>query len=317
MKLRPKTNRIGGRVARQLDRFLKNKVIDLSAVRQGKAIAEMLQKEIPRASGLAELHPAHAIYVFVENQISILAEILLQLDEIDPLAEAVNRAQDAYVPHGPPMSPLTTSYFTAWAFFDCGAGIDRETFGSILLHLRAQLGMHQEFASVVEKWQASRMGLYQLKNASRELVHLRELVTGISLVALNPTRYESKEDAIWYARVLPPPSASFSEHVVVTTPYEINAPLAQGWTTFLSRTLPKTKISDPVKAYQHLMKWGLERHYWHEYVFEAYAGHETDGIRLMGLPDVPESRPHSRINEDGRALQEYVASGRIVPGARA
>ncbi len=44
------------------------------------------------------------------------------------------------------------------------------------------------------------------------------------------------------------------------------------------------------------MKWGPARDYWTEFVFEAYVNHRQDMIFLTGLPDVPESRPHSRVN---------------------
>jgi hypothetical protein len=34
--------------------------------------------------------------------------------------------------------------------------------------------------------------------------------------------------------------------------------------------------------------------YWAEFVFEGYVNHRPGAIFLKGLPDVPESRPHSR-----------------------
>jgi hypothetical protein len=46
------------------------------------------------------------------------------------------------------------------------------------------------------------------------------------------------------------------------------------------------------------MKRGLDERFWLEYVFEAYASHRAEVVFLRGLPDIAESRPHSRINED-------------------
>ena len=46
------------------------------------------------------------------------------------------------------------------------------------------------------------------------------------------------------------------------------------------------------------MKRGLDERFWLEYVFEAYASHRAEAIFLIGVPDIPESRPHSRFNED-------------------
>jgi hypothetical protein len=316
---RVKPNSIAARVARRLDTFLKQNVIDLSAVREGREIAEKLQSEGPDPAALTELHPAHALYVFVLNQASILAEALTQLAELDRISSVVSRAEDTYMPGGPPMSPLTRSYFNSWVFFDCGVGLERETLGTVILHLRDRIRMHPEFATVLEKWQMSRMGLYELESHAKETVKLRELVTNNSIEAINPTRYPGKPGSVWFVRALPPPSPTFREHIIVTTPYEIVGPPVAGWMAYLERTLPKTKIVEPKRAYEFLMKWGLSHDYWHEYVFEAYAGYETDGIRLMGLPDVPESLPHSRMNEndDGRALRQYLVSGRMATGALA
>lgn len=44
------------------------------------------------------------------------------------------------------------------------------------------------------------------------------------------------------------------------------------------------------------MKYGPTREYWTEFVFEAYVSHQTEVLFLAGLPDVAESRPHSRVN---------------------
>jgi molybdopterin-guanine dinucleotide biosynthesis protein len=39
------------------------------------------------------------------------------------------------------------------------------------------------------------------------------------------------------------------------------------------------------------MKFGLSRHYWNEYVFEAYVNYQVDMVLLEGFPDIPLSRP--------------------------
>ena len=45
-----------------------------------------------------------------------------------------------------------------------------------------------------------------------------------------------------------------------------------------------------------LQKTVATRDYWTEFVFEAYVNHQTEAIFLAGLPDTPESRPHSKVN---------------------
>ena len=45
------------------------------------------------------------------------------------------------------------------------------------------------------------------------------------------------------------------------------------------------------------MKCGPTRQYGNDFVFEAYVNYRTEAIYLAGLPNIPESRPHSEISE--------------------
>jgi hypothetical protein len=49
--------------------------------------------------------------------------------------------------------------------------------------------------------------------------------------------------------------------------------------------------------YERHMKYGPTGEYWNDFVFEAYVNHRKEAIFLAGLPDVPESRPHSAVSE--------------------
>src|SRR6058998_251576 len=64
------------------------------------------------------LDPVHAVYAFVQNITSFFAEGVSQLPETKKYAKIVIKAEDEYLPSGPPMSPLTTSFFTTWALYD-------------------------------------------------------------------------------------------------------------------------------------------------------------------------------------------------------
>jgi len=46
------------------------------------------------------------------------------------------------------------------------------------------------------------------------------------------------------------------------------------------------------------MKYGLNRNYWNEYIFQAYLNHTSSMITLTGYPDIGATRPHSPENED-------------------
>jgi hypothetical protein len=115
--------------------------------------------------------------------------------------------------------------------------------------------------------------------------------------AVCPSGYPGTAGELWLARVAPPLTPG-SESVVLTTPYLILRPDVAVWREYLARTLPKTGLTDPTRAYHHLMKHGLDERYWAEYVFESYVNHREEVIFVRGLPDLPESRPHSRVNRD-------------------
>src|SRR5262245_23613526 len=76
--------------------------------------------------------PLHAAYVAGQNFTSFFAEAVSEFPEFDPYCKIVGPAEQEYLPAGPPMSPLTRSYFTTWAFFDVRFGSDRETIGTCL-----------------------------------------------------------------------------------------------------------------------------------------------------------------------------------------
>ncbi|MFQ5744294.1 MAG: hypothetical protein ACE5HV_11995 [Acidobacteriota bacterium] len=66
--------------------------------------------------------------------------------------------------------------------------------------------------------------------------------------------------------------------------------------TQLSTQDREQKFSALIKGKVVTAKFGQTRDYWTEFVFEAYVNHRREVILLAGLPDVPERRPQSRIN---------------------
>jgi len=272
------------------------KVVDLSAVMEGKQSAEALQKTVATREALAKLHPAHAIYVYAQNQTSVMAEQLTLLPEMDRFTRLIDKAEDEYMPSGPPMSPLTPSFFTCWAFFDACVGLGRETLGTTSMALGRAFGMHEELVRVIGLMQDSRMAVYVHEGTDGDGIVLRELVTNRICKSICPSGYGGRAGEMWYARVLPPPLAERHEHVVFTTPYVLLEPGERAWLAYFDRTLPQPSPEKRAAAYERHMKWGPTRDYWTEFVFEAYVNHRHDVIFLEGLPDVPESRPHSGVN---------------------
>jgi hypothetical protein len=287
---------IAEKLIRAIRRHVNAKVVDLSAVRAGKANAEMLQRTVAKVEELADCHPAHAMYVYGQNQTSVMAEQLTALSEMDRFTRLVGNAEDEYAPMGPPMSPLTRSFFTSWALFDACVGQGRETLATVAMAVLETFGASGELVRLIGRMQDSRMAVYAHAGSDGETVVLRELVTERECRAMSPSGYLGRRGELWYARVLPPPLPGLEEHVVFTTPYVLVDPGEREWQAYFERTLPDGPGDKWIAAYEGHMKWGPTRNYWTEFVFEAYVNHRRDAIYLKGLPDVAESRPHAEVN---------------------
>ncbi|MGA3236552.1 MAG: hypothetical protein ABSG03_09635 [Bryobacteraceae bacterium] len=287
---------IAGKLVAGMKRRAQGKMVDLGAIVNGRAAADKLQDPVAAREDLAALHPAHAAYVYALNQVSVMSEQLTAMREMEPFVDIVSKAEDLYMPSSPPMSPLTDSYFTCWCFFDACAGAARETIGSAILEVGAAFGMDAELLRLIRLMQKSRMGLYVHKGRESGLAVLEELVTGAVCRAIVPAGYLGRKDELWYVRVLPPPVPGGSEHVVFITPYIILQPGTRDWLAYFSRTLSEqARVAD----YERHMKFGPTRSYWNDFIFEAYVNYRMEAIYLTGLPDVPESRPHSEVNQWG------------------
>jgi hypothetical protein len=123
------------------------------------ALESLKQGATSRLSHGVALDPLHAVYVAVQNVTSIFAERVSQLPEFRPYSRLAARAEDEYMPGGPPMSPLTGSYFTTWAFFDLRFGPDDETIGTCLLDVADPLGLGEDVAGAVRLMSETRMGI--------------------------------------------------------------------------------------------------------------------------------------------------------------
>ncbi|MBK6974761.1 MAG: hypothetical protein IPH26_18105 [Sterolibacteriaceae bacterium] len=287
---------IAEKLVAKMKRQVRGKVANLKDAMAGRAAAEELQKTVVTREDLAGFHPAHAAYVYAQNQVSVMSEQITALDDMAPFADIVSEAEDLYLPSAPPMSPLTMSYFTCWAFFDACVEPANETIGTTILEVGAAFGMPLDLLRLVRLMQHSRMGVFVHDGTEGSLVVLREPVSGAVCRAIVPAGYRGRKGELWFARVLPPPFPGGAEHVVFTTPYILLQPGLAEWTAYFGRVLPQAAALSLIDAYERHMKYGPTRHYWNDFVFEGYVNHRTEAIFLAGLPDVPNSRPHSPHN---------------------
>lgn len=292
--------------ARQL---LRRKVVDLTAWRDAKIRAEDFDTTTLSQEKLSAYDPVHGMYIYAQNQLSVLIEQLVELPMLDQLTDAYAEAQDEYMPSGPPLSPLTKSYFCGWGYFDLNAGAQRETFGTVTIELCKFLNVDEGLIRIFEIMQQSRMGMYLHEGVSGRYLWLRELITNREIRAISPSGYHGHPGEIWFVRVLPAPfdHERFDYSVVFTTPYiagklknkhTFSRTTEKDWVAYFERNFEKAGFDDKELAYEFLMKYGLSKNYWNEYIFLAYLNHQPDMIFLAGFPDVPSSLPHSKEGEE-------------------
>jgi len=239
------------------------------------------------------LDPLFAVYASVQNITSVFSECVSVLPELEPYYDVIAAAEDEYMPSGPPMSPLTGSYFTTWAFFDLRFGDELETIGTCLLDVSDRLGLNAGLVEAIRQFQESRMGVYEHGGTRGGRIRLRELVTGRDFDTICTSGCGGKPGELWYVRLCPPILDLVEYHVTITTPYVLTQASKSDWTAYLNRAMLQLKDVDEDHRLHDLLKYGLGVHHWNEFVFQAYHHHQFDAIFLAGLPDVKGSLPHA------------------------
>ncbi|MDJ0838011.1 MAG: hypothetical protein QNK37_15965 [Acidobacteriota bacterium] len=290
--------RIVDKIMKALKREKARKVIDFETLDQARQIAAEQAMKLPSPETLQKTHPAFGIYLFTQNHLVGLLELTSEMRELNQFLDLIEEAQDEYMPSGPPMSPITKSQFFAWFCCDLALGANRENLAEILGTVGLWAGFHPSYGPLFKNFAASRLGLYRHEGVHDGCVKLREVGTGAFFECIVSSGDLGKEGHLWLTRILPPP-AGWQKHVVFGTPYQLLLTGEDEWTAFLKRNYPATRRKSDQEAHYFLMKYGLSRNYWLEYLFQAYVNHTPNIIYIRGLPDIEESRPHSSINSFG------------------
>jgi hypothetical protein len=239
------------------------------------------------------LDPVHAAYVYVQQSTSYFAEQVSVLPEMRTYAKIVGAAEDEYMPGFPPMSPVTTSFFTTWAFYDLRIGGTGDTIGGCLIDASDLFPMNPDQLEALKNLSDSRIGIYEHLGIDGQRVRLKELLTEREFSCHSGSGYRGRAGELWYVRRLPPLLPEVADyHVVFTTPYILLSP-KDDWVQFLQRSLSKHPGDDRQNGLCRLLKDGPSPNYWNEFVFLAYHHHQNDAIYLAGIPDLRATLPHA------------------------
>jgi hypothetical protein len=254
---------------------------------QGRATMPNLEKLIEQG-----FDPVHAIYVFVQNISSFFAESVSHLPEMKAFAKIYTKAEDEYMPSGPPMSPLTTSFFTAWAFYDLRFD-GTDTLAKCQIEANDLICMNPDQLDALKKLADSRMGIYEHVGMEGAHIRLRELVTNAEFICHCASGYSGRSGELWYVRLLPPLMPKLAgHHIAFTTPYILMAG-KEDWLQFFRRTISQSGVGTESEGLHRLLKYGPAPNFWNEFVFKAYHHHQSDAIFLAGIPDLKATLPHA------------------------
>ncbi|MCH8239410.1 MAG: hypothetical protein IIB62_05015 [Proteobacteria bacterium] len=293
---------VANKIARKIAAQGRSKVIDLAAWREGKEIVREAGLDDDRVAHLLskDCDPCLAPYVFGQNVASILSEQISLMKEAKGYVKTVGDAEDVYMPGGPPMSPLTVSYFSMWSLFDVRFGSSRETMGTCILRAAQEFDFPPWLSDIIRSMQQSRMGFYVHCGRDGELVRLREVGTQETITCRVPAGFAGRPGQIWFVRLLPPPAGSYSHHIVCITPYVIESYPEQAFVDYLERELARMEAKKTLKTddhHGHLLKYGPHSNHWNEYILCAYTGHQHEAVFLTGIPDIRDSLPHAADNQ--------------------
>jgi hypothetical protein len=284
------------KLKKRLEQYKKpQKINAISALLDGKRIADMAAETIATVKDLVEneYDPVHALYVNTQNILSFFAEQISEFPELKPFCVKAAKAEDIYVPSGPPMSPLTSSYYGYWLLSDMVFGPDKETIIDCFLGVATDIKIDEMHQKAVLALKNSRMGIYEHMGAENQKIILKELVSEKTYHCVSSSGYKGSKGELWYVRLLPDPSNMVDYGIIVTTPYVVYGQSSKDWEAFFARN----NIIASQLGYQNrlhaFMKFGPELHYWHEYVFLAYSRHTADAVYVTGIPDLKETLPHA------------------------
>jgi hypothetical protein len=257
------------------------------------------RKPSPGAPDIAKLisegmDPIHASYVFFHHIAAMFAGNVSQLPEMRSFAEDVENAGKKYLPSGPPLSPLTTSYFSSWAFFDHRIGRTTDTLAGCLIDANDIFCMNSDQLDALKKLNESRMGIYEHQGRQERFVWLRELITDQEYVCHIGSGYRGKTGELWYVRLLPPLLPEVATYqVAFTTPYVLIDVTKKDWIDYIRRNIVGKKPRSEAEALHRLLKFGPSKNYWNNFVFLAFHHHQADAIYLSGIPDLKATLPHA------------------------
>jgi len=284
--------KISSKIINELKNNKFAKIINLSEFNSGKEQLMKIESKLDKNVKEYQYDPSHKIYIYTQNLLSIFSEEFSITKEFKEYYDIVVEIDDTYMPSGPPMSPLTGSYFTFWCFCDLRFGKDNETIGTILYDLAKEYKLDELLLKSIQNLNQSYMSFYVHNGFDTDLIVLKEIVTNKEFRCICPSGYKGTKGEIWFVRIVPNIDNIYNYQIIMTTPYIIIKYKEKDWLSYYQRqSISKENINHVEKLYQ-FQKNNSDNKYWHNYIMDAYVNYFNDRINLTGIPDLKGSKPH-------------------------
>ncbi|WP_157673697.1 hypothetical protein [Endozoicomonas ascidiicola] len=287
-------------------------LVDFDQVKAGREYAHFLNEEVKTPDVLMDegYDPLHAVYLYAQNFLSVLVEQAVEFPELQEWVKLYVSLEKDYMPAGPPMSPLSRSYFFCWSSFDLPFGGHQETITDCMIKMTRELGSPDGLVETLEVMQQSRMGFYVHEGMQGEYIQLRELKTNRLCLCHCSSGYQGGCGEIWYIRLMPPLVEGYDYHVAFTTPYVVRNITESGLLKLIDRMIPKMATRGYPADYDSFMKWGPALKYWNEYLTMGYSNFAHDVIYLTGYPSTDPKAEYRNVED----MNSYPSLGSTLLG---
>lgn len=290
---------IAKKLAREIQKAKRSQVVDLGEVRR-------VRDEL-RSDSLDGLRATSALILQRYKLVAMSAQSLLGSTTLEKLRRKIEEADEYYMPGMPPQSPVLDSMFMTWMLCDLTVGPQSETLTSLLAELSPVLGFPRELVQEARALAASRLGIYRVLAVNDERVTLFDLIERRERVAHQVDDW-AVEGQLWLARLVKAPEDSECQYHLPFTPYVLLAP-ERDWEGYLERVSSARDIDTLCAHFKH-PKTPV---YWFDFILDGYAGVEEIVVRLTGVPDRPETLPHSLDNKDGEFEDDVFEQSESLP----
>jgi hypothetical protein len=210
-----------------------------------------------------------------------IAAGIMGSETLAEFAEFVAEADDDFLPHGPPDSPITESFFFGWWAIDRTIHGGDESIAKVAAELAAKYGGAEEEIARIRTLADTHVRVVKIEERSGANAKLRDLVTDEVIEVGLAAAWDGDAGQLWLARAVPD---------MCFTPYALDH-AEQEWREYFERTLGDVQGDELARRYREHMR-GDPTSTWLEYILDGYDGGNQHTLRLAGVPDRPETLPH-------------------------